>query len=122
MVVVHPGRPGRGSERRRDFFVLEPLLRAEQEDLALQPRQHEQSRRQPRFSVACLSELVRVAASVVYPLAERNQLPPNRLAAVIFQHIPANRQEPGAELTLPAKPVHTAKRTDEGLLYEILEV
>ena len=51
-MVMHTRGAGRRPQGRRDFVVLEALLRAEQEHFALQPRQLSQAEPQPslRFS------------------------------------------------------------------------
>src|SRR5258708_17152154 len=66
--------------------------------------------------------LMRVSGPVANAFIERQYLPPRRPPSEVLQHVAADRQQPGAELTLPAKPVYVPKRADERLLHEIVDV
>src|SRR6266550_1684060 len=66
--------------------------------------------------------LMGVSGPVANAVIERQYLPPRRPPSEILQHVAADRQQPGAELTLPAKPVHAPKRADERLLHQIVDV
>src|SRR6267154_5090127 len=115
MMVVHARCSRSRRQRRRDFFVFQPLLCSEQEDFTLQPRQLPQTRREQRLGFARLGMLMRVSGPVANAFIERQYLPPRRPPAEILQHVAADRQQPGAELTLSAKPVHASERADERL-------
>src|SRR5882762_8433487 len=66
--------------------------------------------------------LMRISSPIANAFVERQYLSPRRAPSEILQRIAADRQQPGAKLTLTAKAVHAAKRADECLLHQIVHV
>ena len=119
---MDPGCSRRRGQRGGDLCVLEPLLRPQQEHLALQPRQLLQPRREQGFDFTRLRMLVRIAGDIPNAFIERHDLAPSCAPPKILQHISADRQQPCAKLAVPAKSIDAAKRADERFLNEIVHV
>src|SRR6266545_4583950 len=122
VMVMHTRGSGCRRQCRRDLFVFQSLLRPEQEHFPLQARQLLQSCRELRHDLARLRMLMRVAAHIADGLVERQHFAPRRPASEIPQHVAGDRQQPGAKLTLPAKAIHAAKRPNERLLHQVIQL
>src|SRR5690349_1718896 len=122
VVKMHSRGPGRGPERRRDLLVFEPLLRPQQEYLALHPGQPPQALRQARFHLSRYRVLVRIAVRVSQLIRERDHASSFDPPVCILQHVPADRHQPGAKPTLPAEPSERPERANECFLYQIIDV
>src|SRR5258708_505696 len=121
-MVVHPGGPGRRAQGHGDLFVLEALLRPQQEDLALQPRQPAQALLQALLRFPRHRALVGIAVARPELLAEGHDPYALRPAPRVLQDVPPDRKQPGAELALPPKLRERAKRADERFLHDVVEV
>ena len=122
MVVMHPGRPCRRIQRRRDLLVFEALLGAEQKDFALQPGKLAHTHREPSLYLTRFCPLVRISGLVRESLIERYHLVSRRSPPVIFQHVAADGQEPGTELALPPESIHRPKCADQRFLHQIFQI
>src|SRR5512145_2869142 len=109
-MVMHARGSWSRRQRRGDLVVFETLLGAKEKHLALQPGQRFHSRSEPRLGFTGLRPLVRIAAGITDAFVERHQFAASCSTPVVLQHVAADREKPGAELTLPAKPIHSAKR------------
>src|SRR6266566_9685273 len=121
MVVYASGAGGR-AQGCRNLPVLEPLLRPQQEDFPLQPRQPPQTLLQPAFRLSCHRAFMGVPIGGPQLLLERDELGPFRPSRRVFQHVAPDRQQPGPELALPPKLPHRAERADERVLDQVVEI
>src|SRR6266566_4720972 len=122
VVIMHSRRSWRGPQGRGDVVVFHSVLRPQQKHLALHPGQALEPALQPGFHFRGHRALVRVAVRRANLLVQRYDARPLGAPDGILQHVAADREQPGPELTVAAKPVQGAECPNERLLHHVVHI
>ena len=121
-MIMHPCRPGRATERAGNLGVLESLLHTEQEYLALQSRQAQQSLlEQPSCFIRCqFPRRIGAVSDVVFLDLQEDS--PLVLAEPVLEQVASDTKEPTTKRAIATPPIEPAERLEKRILNEIVNV